>query len=155
MRNGWLFFGLLVLASGCNTAPVVRSTDTTIQQEQVRRAIEKLDQYQPTDTQKTDTLAIYTAREALRSCGQALHQKTEEMRQCETSLADLSKKHDSQTLKYREIKEKNSFFSRLGRYWDTLMTGIFIGAAGIFLLQRFGKTILSFLLTALKSKIPW
>lgn len=146
-----LLIAISSLVLGCYSAPQVKVSDTTAQQQEVKQAVQDIQRI-PMDSTvgPKDAAVIARAQSALQICGASLERTSAQLNDCSAKIQDLAKHYKDQGATIAKLEKENGFFGRIGRFFRTLFIGIGIGAAGLLILQEFGGA----LITVAKSKIP-
>jgi len=142
-----LQLGLALFA--CYTPPVVRVSDTTAQQEQIKRVqteLVKVPDAPGNQIAPRDRATIYQAGDALSSCGSALQKLDERLNTCATQMNECGQKYSSISADLKQCESENSFFGNLWRDIKVFGLGIVLGL----LLSIFGPIIFGLIKASLK-----
>lgn len=142
-----LQLGLVLFA--CYTPPVVRVSDTTAQQEEIKRVqneLVKVPDAPGNQIAPRDRATIYQAGDALYSCGSALQRLDERLNLCAAQMNQCGEKYKTVSADLKQCESENSFFGNLWRDIKVFGLGTLLGLV----LSIFGPIIFGLIKASLK-----
>lgn len=146
----WLSLLLVLsLLCGCYSPAVVRESDTSAQQEEIRRVKEKLGKVPESSENKIvprDRAVIYQAGDALSVCATSLQTMDAKVNQCAGHLKDCGHQYDSISAELKKCKAEtgflasvSNFFSKVGLFFVGLGSGAVLAICGIIAMHITGS----------------